>query len=787
MQVQQTFEAENYAIVGGIAAPRAFQIGQSAHAFRILSDTLYSDKKLAVAREIICNAVDAHTAAGKTDVSIEITLNVNELKIQDFGLGIPDDRIVDIYATYFGSNKQADDRQTGGFGLGSKAPFAYTDHFSVVSCHEGTKTVYALHIDDEDNGGAPAVRPMGALATTETGVTVTVPLADAADQETFEALIRKLVREGGMVAKLNGELLESLDLSGLRKNGFGMMSSDRYSKVEVLYANVLYKLSKNAGLINYDTLSAWVPNNTRIILSAPPSSISVTPSREALSLDQKSLKVINKLIDKTIRSVSAYDKYAAKKVVEPFVKRATRYSLGDCVYLRLSSPVVRGVITDPKEIAVVKKQVVFVHEGYQAVTTVRNALYRKTGYRDLKRNPHDDLNTVVGKALTKDMMRIARKFDLSDRVFHRHSDTSWLTRVAGKFKPVLSVGNTLIYLAKTRVEVDDDKERGFHIISPKMTEELAERIGAYAKKFGLSVEFVEAPEFYGPWLPKAPPPPPRKLLALELTGTTYVNRAGTLIKLGKKELDEPKSYIFAPEHQAKKTDKHVRYVKMPQHWHMEGLDKKLADLFPDVAIATSKDDLKVVAKNNTPRLCDLILKEALAKIKRPSKYDKHYAFMAITASEQWYPRGNNYSWRLAEIMLKHSRETACAAWNIPFRKDEKADRAWAFWQTASGVMRWVHQMSFDKQTEEHVAWRDAQKKFNEALIKFAPIPKRGDPDYDYVKTTIKHLEFFGEMMGWNASSELLRKNAKRFLKLIKYNNTILDEDTTNTQKETESE
>ena len=75
MQVNSINTSPQYAMMGG-KAPRGFQIANSGTAFKVLSDSLYSDKEMAVAREIICNAVDAHIAGNIPD-PIEITLKQN--------------------------------------------------------------------------------------------------------------------------------------------------------------------------------------------------------------------------------------------------------------------------------------------------------------------------------------------------------------------------------------------------------------------------------------------------------------------------------------------------------------------------------------------------------------------------------------------------------------------------------------------------------------------------------------------------------------------------------------
>jgi len=49
----------------GLTQQESFQIKATGKAFKILSDGLYSDKPLAVVRELSCNAWDSHVAAGK--------------------------------------------------------------------------------------------------------------------------------------------------------------------------------------------------------------------------------------------------------------------------------------------------------------------------------------------------------------------------------------------------------------------------------------------------------------------------------------------------------------------------------------------------------------------------------------------------------------------------------------------------------------------------------------------------------------------------------------------------
>lgn len=309
MQVSHADIVNTHAIMGGGQA-RAFGMSQSAEFFTVLSDTLYRDKKRAVVREVICNAWDAHITTGKEQTPIQITLSDDELKITDFGPGISDDRIAEIYCVYGNSTKVQDENQTGGFGLGSKAPFAYTDHFTVTSCHNGVKNVYAISRGGAETQGVPDLRVMVTTPTEDSGLTVSIPIANSDDANEFHNLIETVVRQGGMLAELNSEQIYSFDYSVAEKFGAAVVEVNRGEMTEsgiyVLYGTVLYPISSTEPQI-HDALREfkYIPMNQRIILLAPPNSVGVTPSRESLSFTDKTVNTIVGLLQKLDRKIRA--------------------------------------------------------------------------------------------------------------------------------------------------------------------------------------------------------------------------------------------------------------------------------------------------------------------------------------------------------------------------------------------------------------------------------------------------------------------------------------------------
>ena len=130
--------------IGNVTEESQFKIKVSPKAFQILS-SLYSDKPLAIVRELGCNAMDSHVASGQSNRPLHVHLpNTLEpwLTIQDFGTGISHENIYKIYTEYFNSTKTNTNDQVGMLGLGSKSPFCYTDNFTITSIFQGVKRIY---------------------------------------------------------------------------------------------------------------------------------------------------------------------------------------------------------------------------------------------------------------------------------------------------------------------------------------------------------------------------------------------------------------------------------------------------------------------------------------------------------------------------------------------------------------------------------------------------------------------------------------------------------------------
>lgn len=114
---------------------------------------LYAYPIRTLVQEYICNGRDAMREAGtwgKQPIEITVPNTLDPVfKVRDYGVGITPDRMENIFVNYGSSTKRNTNAQTGGFGIGAKSAFSYTDSFSITSYVNGRKYLYVAHLGDD--------------------------------------------------------------------------------------------------------------------------------------------------------------------------------------------------------------------------------------------------------------------------------------------------------------------------------------------------------------------------------------------------------------------------------------------------------------------------------------------------------------------------------------------------------------------------------------------------------------------------------------------------------------
>ena len=174
--------------INGDFKTSGFKIQASAKAFEILSSNIYTNKVRAVIREYNCNAYDAHVAVGNSepwDVHLPTRLEPH-FSVRDYGTGLSDEQVREIFTTYFHSTKTGSNDFVGALGLGSKSAFSLVDSFSVVSYYNGTKNDYSCYRDEY---GEPQVALLCSTDTDEpNGIEVSMTVNGREDDFEDEAV-----------------------------------------------------------------------------------------------------------------------------------------------------------------------------------------------------------------------------------------------------------------------------------------------------------------------------------------------------------------------------------------------------------------------------------------------------------------------------------------------------------------------------------------------------------------------------------------------------------------------
>jgi hypothetical protein len=320
------------AIVSGKAETGSFTIKQDHKAFRAFSDGLYSDKIGAIIREISSNAVDAHMESGNTQpFAIFLPCAENpRIVFRDFGTGLSKEDVVNVYTRYGESTKDEDDDKIGGFGLGSKTPFAYTDQFFVRSYHNGMLFTYVFYFSEDE----PRYSLVGEESTNEiNGLEIYFDVDDC-DFKEFETKARHILPWMTIVPDVwvssreeNGFFYaEEIEANNLRQIMIDdLVNNTVYSDEFITIGNFhnldLFSIEQGGVVYSANMKGVDIPELTKIthifrnsgyqlILKCPIGTIELARSREYISWSRKVtvpniIKMAQRIIEKGIEQYNS--------------------------------------------------------------------------------------------------------------------------------------------------------------------------------------------------------------------------------------------------------------------------------------------------------------------------------------------------------------------------------------------------------------------------------------------------------------------------------------------------
>jgi hypothetical protein len=272
--------------IGTLKDEAQFKMRNSQKAFQILS-SLYSDKPLAIVRELGCNAMDSHIASGQPNLPFHIHIP-NSLEpwitIQDFGTGISHEDIYEIYSVYFASTKTNTNTQVGMLGLGSKSPFCYTDNFTITSIHNQVKRIYNAYFNQT---GMPTISLASQENTKDAnGVAIQIPIKQN-DISNFTQAVFKAFRFFDTKPTLTGGTIDWTD-----KPNFEGSFWKSYSNLNQSYA-VMGGVTYPIDIYKVDNDHYDIIRKAGLVVHFNIGELDVTPSRESLMYHDWVVKAIN--------------------------------------------------------------------------------------------------------------------------------------------------------------------------------------------------------------------------------------------------------------------------------------------------------------------------------------------------------------------------------------------------------------------------------------------------------------------------------------------------------------
>jgi hypothetical protein len=280
-------------------------IKSSKKVFDMFSDQTYANKPVAIARELVANGIDAHTAAGTPEIPVEVTLPTElepEFKVKDHGTGMAHDFVMGPFMAYTdGSTKDQSNDQIGGFGIGSKSPFAYTDQFTLRVVHNAVLSVYTMF---KDADGIPSVGLVAQTTTDESnGVEVSFPV-ELDDMDDFRSAAQTALQFFNPLPTITNGSISAPDYSHVSAAGKWAMRPQS-GPLGVIMGGVRYPVSTDSlpWSVRRDSKAAPLLDYG-IDLTLPIGSVDIAISREALSYTERTGLAIAKAMSGIVDEVA---------------------------------------------------------------------------------------------------------------------------------------------------------------------------------------------------------------------------------------------------------------------------------------------------------------------------------------------------------------------------------------------------------------------------------------------------------------------------------------------------
>lgn len=313
----------------------SFTVGDGSMIFDILRNHLYEFKARTLTQEYISNAKDANTEVGNEYNKIEITIPTllsPVLKIRDFGPGVTPERMLNVFIRYGASTKRDGNDQIGGFGLGCKSAWAYTDSFTVTTWVDSTKRCYVAHTGLSNQGQLDLV---SCEPTTEPNGTEIQVAVQAKDINEFRDAVLRAVYFWEKKPTLKGHLDIPELITGLRLGNIEVIESHLipsyancgHEDPMVIISGIPYPIPNEleAKCPTLQKLSNQYVKH-KLILHVSTGLLDIAASRERIEHTEKSIKALENIAQTALRDLKKYigDAFTTAKNTKEYLETYRR-------------------------------------------------------------------------------------------------------------------------------------------------------------------------------------------------------------------------------------------------------------------------------------------------------------------------------------------------------------------------------------------------------------------------------------------------------------------------------
>jgi hypothetical protein len=268
--------------VSGKFATSGFRIDASSKAFQILSSNIYQHKVRAVIRELACNAIDAPIEAGMdTSILPDVHLPTTYepwFSIRDYGPGLSENDVKEVFTVYFCSTKTQRNDLTGALGLGAKSFYCLVDSAIINSYQNGMVYNYSAYKDEDDMPQMALLR--SGPSDEPSGLEIIVHVNNRTAEFINEAV--EVFKYFDVVPNINNQsVMERIQTA---KQSYKIVGKDyafnsESGTTKALMGNVAYNIPSE-----YLYMSGYIRFNL--------GELSFDPGRENLTLDAKTISVL---------------------------------------------------------------------------------------------------------------------------------------------------------------------------------------------------------------------------------------------------------------------------------------------------------------------------------------------------------------------------------------------------------------------------------------------------------------------------------------------------------------